>query len=145
MNEQLLAEKFQSLRFQIASQKISHKNPFGLPARLWEFLLQQSKINPDISWSNLPAKEQNMLIRNLVSFEADIKGKTTFKEEFVTAGGIRLTEVDANTMMSRKIKNVFFAGEILDVDGITGGYNFQHAWTSGWIAANEIAKASLLI
>ena len=86
-----------------------------------------------------------MLIRNLVSFEAEIKGKTTFKEEFVTAGGIRLTEVDANTMMSRKVKNVFFAGEILDVDGITGGYNFQHAWTSGWIAANEIAKASLLI
>ena len=145
MNEQLLAEKFQSLRYQIASQKISHKNPFGLPARLWEFLLQQSKINPDISWSNLPAKEQNTLIRNLVLFEADIKGKTTFKEEFVTAGGIRLTEVDANTMMSRKVKNVFFAGEILDVDGITGGYNFQHAWTSGWIAANEIAKASLLI
>ena len=145
MNEQLLAEKFQLLRFQIASQKIIHKNPFGLPARLWEFLLQHSKINPEITWSNLPAKEQNMLIRNLVVFEADIKGKTTFKEEFVTAGGIRLTEVDANTMMSRKVKNVFFAGEILDVDGITGGYNFQHAWTSGWIAANEIAKASLLV
>ena len=145
MNEQLLAEKFQLLRFQIASQKILHKNPFGLPARLWEFLLQHSKINPEITWSNLPAKEQNMLIRNLVVFEADIKGKTTFKEEFVTAGGIRLTEVDANTMMSRKVKNVFFAGEILDVDGITGGYNFQHAWTSGWIAANEIAKASLLV
>ena len=144
-NEVSLKQEFLSLRFSIASQKISHKNPFGLPARLWEFLLQQSKINPDISWSNLPAKEQNLLIRNLVLFEADIKGKTTFKEEFVTAGGIRLTEVDANTMMSRKIKNVFFAGEILDVDGITGGYNFQHAWTSGWIAANEIAKASLLI
>ena len=144
-NEVSLKQEFLSLRFSIASQKISHKNPFGLPARLWEFLLQQSKINPDISWSNLPAKEQNMLIRNLVSFEAEIKGKTTFKEEFVTAGGIRLTEVDANTMMSRKVKNVFFAGEILDVDGITGGYNFQHAWTSGWIAANEIAKASLLI
>ena len=144
-NEVSLKQEFLSLRFSIASQKISHKNPFGLPARLWEFLLQQSKINPDISWSNLPAKEQNLLIRNLVLFEADIKGKTTFKEEFVTAGGIRLTEVDANTMMSRKVKNVFFAGEILDVDGITGGYNFQHAWTSGWIAANEIAKASLLI
>lgn len=145
LNEQLLAEKFQSLRFQIASQRICNKNPFALPARLWEFLLQHSKIKPDISWSNLPAKEQNILIRNLVAFEADIKGKTTFKEEFVTAGGIRLTEVDANTMMSRKVKNVFFAGEILDVDGITGGYNFQHAWTSGWIAANEIAKASLLV
>ncbi len=144
-NEISLKQEFQSLRFSIASQKISHKNPFGLPARLWEFLLHQSKINPDITWSNLPAKEQNMLIKNLVLFEADIKGKTTFKEEFVTAGGIRLTEVDANTMMSRKVENVFFAGEILDVDGITGGYNFQHAWTSGWIAANEIAKTSSLL
>lgn len=144
-NEVSLRQEFQSLRFRIASQKISHKNPFGLPARLWEFLLQQSRITPNITWTNLPAKEQNILIRNLILFEADIKGKTTFKEEFVTAGGIRLTEVDANTMMSRKVKNVFFAGEILDVDGITGGYNFQHAWTSGWIAAKEIAKTSMLV
>ncbi|HRO71552.1 MAG TPA: NAD(P)/FAD-dependent oxidoreductase, partial [Chitinophagaceae bacterium] len=66
-------------------------------------------------------------------------GKTTFKEEFVTAGGIKLSEVDPNTMMSRKVPNLYFAGEILDVDGITGGFNFQHAWTSGYIAATKIA------
>ena len=141
-NEILLREQFQLLRFNLASQKLINKNPFGLPARLWEFLLQQSNINASVLWANLPAKEQNLLIKYLVAFEANIKGKTTFKEEFVTAGGIRLTEVDANTMISRKIKNLFFAGEILDVDGITGGYNFQHAWTSGWIAAKEIARIS---
>jgi hypothetical protein len=68
-----------------------------------------------------------------------VSGKTTFKEEFVTAGGIRLSEVDASSMQSKKISGLFFAGEILDVDGVTGGFNFQHAWTSGWIAAKSIA------
>jgi predicted flavoprotein YhiN len=72
-------------------------------------------------------------------FETEVKGKTTFKDEFVTAGGIMLNEVDANTMMSKKIPNLFFAGEVLNVDGITGGFNFQHAWTSGWVAGRSVA------
>lgn len=138
---QKLAEQFQSLRFSIASQKIFNKNPFGLPQRLWEFLLEHSDVNKDIRWADLPAKEQNKLVKNLCACEFEIKGKTTFKEEFVTAGGIRLNEVDANTMMSKKVPDLFFAGEILDVDGITGGFNFQHAWTSGFIAAKAIASA----
>ena len=75
-----------------------------------------------------------------MSYESDVKGKTTFKEEFVTAGGIKLSEVDPNTMMSKKVPGLYFAGEILDVDGITGGYNFQHAWTSGWVAAKAAAE-----
>ena len=73
----------------------------------------------------------------------EVKGKTTFKEEFVTCGGISLNDVDANTMQSRKHEGLFFAGEILDVDGITGGFNFQHAWTSAWIAAKSIAAQCL--
>lgn len=141
-NEQQLAERFQSIRFEIASQKISNRNPFGLPQRLWEFLLEYSEVNIERRWADLPAKEQNKLIKNLCACEFTIKGKTTFKEEFVTAGGIKLNEVDANTMMSKKIANLFFAGEILDVDGITGGFNFQHAWTSGFIAARSIALES---
>ena len=68
-----------------------------------------------------------------------MKGKTTFKEEFVTAGGISTAEVDPQTMMSRKVAGLYFAGEVLDVDGVTGGFNFQHAWTSGWVAAGAIA------
>jgi predicted Rossmann fold flavoprotein len=140
-NEQKLAEQFQSLRFELASQKIVNKNPFGLPQRLWEFLLNQAGVNAEKRWADLSAKEQNLLIRQLYSSEFDVKGKTTFKEEFVTAGGIRLNEVDPNTMMSKKMPDLFFAGEILDVDGITGGFNFQHAWTSGFIAGKSISKA----
>ncbi len=143
-NEQQLAERFQSLRFDIASQKIINRNPFGLPQRLWEFLLEHSAINKERRWADLPAKEQNKLIRNLCACEFSIKGKTTFKEEFVTAGGIHLNEVDNHTMMSKKLPNLFFAGEILNVDGITGGFNFQHAWTSGFIAAKNIATKSFV-
>jgi hypothetical protein len=141
-NEQELKAKFQQLRFEMAPQKISGKNVFGLPQRLWEFLLEFSEIKKETRWADLPAKEANRLIKNLCNCEFDIKGKTTFKEEFVTAGGIKLNEVDANTMMSRKVPNLFFAGEVLDVDGITGGFNFQHAWTSGWVAAKSIAAIS---
>ncbi len=141
-NEQTLQSTFQSLRFENASQKIVNRNSFGLPQRLWEFLLDHSEVNKDRRWAELPAKEQNKLIRNLCACEFAIKGKTTFKEEFVTAGGINLNEVDANTMMSKKQPNLFFAGEILNVDGITGGFNFQHAWTSGYIAGKSVALLS---
>ncbi len=138
-NEQQLAERFQLLRFDNASQKIINRNSFGLPQRLWEFLLEHSEVSNEKRWADLAAKEQNKLIKNLCACEFIIKGKTTFKEEFVTAGGINLSEVDANTMMSKKVANLFFAGEILNVDGVTGGFNFQHAWTSGFIAAKNIA------
>ncbi|MDP9229448.1 MAG: aminoacetone oxidase family FAD-binding enzyme, partial [Bacteroidota bacterium] len=137
--EQSIKEKFQQLRFSIASQKISNKNPFSLPHRLWLYLLQQSGVNVETRWADLPSKEENKLIKNLCSYQANVKGKTTFKEEFVTAGGIKLNEIDANTMMSKKVPRLFFAGEILNVDGITGGFNFQHAWASGYIAAKNIA------
>lgn len=141
-NEQQLSQKFQSLRFDIAAQKVVNKNPFGLPARLWEFLLKYSEVNPERRWTDLSSKEANRLIRNLCNCEFDVKGKTTFKEEFVTAGGIKLNEIDHTTMMSKKVPNLFFAGEVMDVDGVTGGFNFQHAWTSGFIAASAIAKSS---
>ncbi len=141
-NEQQLREEFKRLRSEMASQKVISKNPLGLPARLWEFLALQSGIKPGWRWADLPSAEQNRFIKNLCTYECDIKGKTTFKEEFVTAGGIRLNEVDANTMMSKKLPGLFFAGEVLDVDGITGGFNFQHAWTSGWVAAKTIAGLS---
>lgn len=138
-NQQTLKDKFQQVRFDIAAQKISNRNPFGLPQRLWEYLLQQSGVNENIRWADLPAKEQNKLIKNLVAQEFAVNGKTTFKEEFVTSGGIVLEEVDHNTMQSKIVPNLFFAGEVLNVDGVTGGFNFQNAWTTGWIAAKAIA------
>ena len=142
-NEEIVRKKFQELRNISASQKVINKNSFGLPSRLWEFLAEQSGIKNEWRWADLPAAFQHKFIKNLCSYECEVKGKTTFKEEFVTAGGIKLNEIDANTMMSKKIANLFFAGEVLDVDGITGGFNFQHAWTSGWVAAKAIAKNSV--
>jgi predicted Rossmann fold flavoprotein len=139
-HENSVLEKLKLIRHESASKKIMNKNPFNLPQRLWEYHLQQSGIEPEKRWADLPAKQQNLLAKQLCAHQFHVKGKTTFKEEFVTAGGIKLNEVDANTMQSKIVPNFFFAGEILDVDGITGGFNFQHAWTSGWIAAKEIAN-----
>ena len=139
-NEQSLRDNWQVIRHQHSAQKIGNRNPFGLPARLWVYLLNESGINEQIRWADLPGKEQNKLIKNLTAHEFEVKGKTTFKEEFVTCGGIKLAEVDANTMQSKIVPNLYFAGEIMDVDGVTGGFNFQHAWTSGWIAAKSIAQ-----
>lgn len=138
-NEQTLKDKFQQVRFEIAAQKIGNRNPFTLPSRLWDYFLCQSGINENIRWADLPAKEQNKLIKNLCAQEFAVTGKTTFKEEFVTSGGISLNEVDHNTMQSKIVPDLYFAGEVLDVDGVTGGFNFQNAWTTGWIAANAIA------
>jgi predicted Rossmann fold flavoprotein len=142
-NENTLREKFQQLRFQLAAQKIVNRNPFQLPQRLWEFLLTDSGIKEELRWADLPAREQNKLVKTICAGEFQVKGKTTFKEEFVTAGGIDLSEVDADTMMSKIVPGIFFAGEVLNIDGITGGYNFQNAWTTGYIAAKSISKKSL--
>jgi hypothetical protein len=138
-HEQAAREKLQEVRYERAAQKIGARNPFGLPQRLWEYLLAASGIGGEGRWADLPAREQNKLVSQLCAGAFSIKGKTTFKEEFVTAGGVKLAEVDPSTMQSRKIPGLFFAGEILDVDGITGGFNFQHAWTSGWVAARAMA------
>lgn len=139
-NETTMIEKLQQFRSIQPAQKIFIKNTWGLPTRLWEFFCNESKITHEMRWADLPSSAQNKLVKCLCAYEVAIKGKTTFKEEFVTAGGVCLSEVDASTMHSKLIPNLYFAGEVLDVDGITGGFNFQHAWTSGYIAALHIAK-----
>jgi predicted Rossmann fold flavoprotein len=138
-NENTLREKMQQLRFDIAAQKIINRNPFALPNRLWEYLLQQADIDVDLRWADLPAAKQNKLIKMLCVQEFTVKGKTTFKEEFVTSGGIELNDIDYNTMQSKKLPGLFFAGEVINVDGVTGGFNFQNAWTTGWIAAKAVS------
>ena len=105
-------------------------------------MLTVSGIDAGASWATLTSGGQNKLIIALTSFECKVAGKTTFKEEFVTCGGVKLAEIDANTMQSKLHKGLYFAGEIMDIDGITGGFNFQNAWTSGWIAAKSIADAA---
>jgi predicted flavoprotein YhiN len=91
-------------------------------------------------WDELPQKNLNKLMELLIRCPFHIKGKTTFKEEFVTCGGLDLQEIDIETMESKKIKGLFFAGEVLNIDGETGGFNFQSAWTTAFIAAQNISK-----
>lgn len=141
--ENQLRNRWQEIREANASQKIGNKNPFQLPNRLWLYLLEESEIQPEMRWADLPSKLQNKLIQTLTTQQFEVKGKTTFKEEFVTCGGIKLSEIDPNTMQSKKTEGLFFAGEVMDIDGITGGFNFQNAWTSGFLAAKAIAGAKM--
>ena len=136
--ENTLREKMQQLRFEMAATKIVNRNPFSLPSRLWEYLLEISEVKEGIRWADLPAAAQNKLIKNLCAMEFAVKGKTTFKEEFVTSGGIKTEEIDVNTMQSKICPNLYFAGEIINVDGVTGGFNFQNAWTTGWLAGRGV-------
>lgn len=138
-NENSLREKMLIYRQEKGTRKVANTEWLDLPERLLIFLMDASGIKPDQRWADLPAPEQNRFIKNLSAYTLHAEGKTTFKEEFVTAGGITLSEIDPNTMESRLQPRLYFSGEIMDVDGITGGFNFQHAWTSGIIAAQHIA------
>lgn len=115
-------------------KKIMNACPFELPNRMWKFLLEKVGINPDSVWLELSKKNRNKLLNILLNDIYEVKGKTTFKEEFVTCGGIKLSDISFTSMESRVCKNLYFAGEVLDIDGITGGFNFQGAWTTGYIA-----------
>lgn len=137
-NESSLQQQIPAIRSQLGALKLVNKNPFQLPQRLWEYILKEAGIDGDMRWANLPAKEQNKLVKLICANRFAVKGKTTYKEEFVTAGGICLQEVDPSTMMSKLVPRLHFAGEVLDVDGVTGGFNFQHAWTSAYIAAKAM-------
>ncbi|MFN8265314.1 MAG: NAD(P)/FAD-dependent oxidoreductase [Chitinophagaceae bacterium] len=142
MKEEEVKQLMQSIRTANGSQKVTNQNPFRFPTRFWDYLVSEAEINAETRWADLSAKTQNKLIQLLTAQVFTVNGKTTFKEEFVTAGGVSLKEIDVNTMQSKRMNHLYFAGEIMDVDGITGGYNFQHAWTSGYIAASAIAKAA---
>lgn len=117
------------------SQKhLSSIRPYDLPDRLWRYLLEKSGLPAQKRWSELGNKGLNKLVEVLTNDVYAVQGKTTFREEFVTCGGVSLESVDVATLQSRVCNNLYFAGELLDIDGITGGYNFQAAWTTGYIA-----------
>jgi predicted Rossmann fold flavoprotein len=139
-NEATLKMEWINLRMDFGKREIGSKNPFNLPQRLWQFLLQEAGILLTTKWADLKSAQQHMLIQLLTRTQLNVKGKTTFKEEFVTCGGVALFEIDAITMESKLVPGLHFAGEMMDVDGITGGFNFQHAWTSGWIAAQHMGQ-----
>ncbi len=116
--------------------------PVGLPLRLWEKLLPAAGLKPETTWATLSGAALRALAAQVGAGEFAVNGKSTFKEEFVTCGGVRLAEIDFKTMESRLVPGLHFAGEVIDVDGITGGFNFQAAWTGGWLAGRAMAGGS---
>lgn len=113
---------------------IANYRPYALPERLWFFLLEKCGLSSNKKWDELGKKGLNKIVNTLTNDGYQVKGKTTFKEEFVTCGGVSLQSIDLTTMQSKVVKNLYFAGEIMDIDAITGGYNLQAAWTTGFIA-----------
>jgi predicted Rossmann fold flavoprotein len=123
-----------------AKKRVFQKQFDAIPQRLWEYFCSKAGISTSTNWSDLSSEALNKLIENLTSDAYSIAGKTTFKEEFVTCGGVALNEIHPISGMSKKIEGLFFAGEVLDVDGITGGFNFQHAWSGGYLSGKFAAQ-----
>jgi predicted Rossmann fold flavoprotein len=133
-NEDIVRSQFARMRQEHPKALLRNRVLFGLPSRLWEFLMQKVQIDSEKSVDSLPQKDVNRLINVILNDIYVVSGKTTFKEEFVTCGGVSLNSVSNQTLQSKVCPGLFFAGEILDIDGVTGGFNFQAAWTTGYIA-----------
>ena len=134
-NTELVQDELKQIIRDHPNKLLSNYRPYKLPLRLWLFLLDKCGISEQMTWSQIGKKGLNKLANVLTNDVYEVNGKTTFKEEFVTCGGVSLESVDFKTMQSRACPNLYFAGEILNIDGITGGYNFQAAWTTAFIAA----------
>ncbi|HLP76032.1 MAG TPA: NAD(P)/FAD-dependent oxidoreductase, partial [Candidatus Paceibacterota bacterium] len=134
-----LAAEFQSRRNSQPARQIVNSSFTPLPLRLWESLVTASGIGRETRWAALSRSAQHKLIQQLLRSEFQVTGKSLNKDEFVTCGGVRLNEVNFKTMESRITPGLHFAGELLDIDGLTGGFNFQAAWTTGWIAGRSMA------
>lgn len=143
-SEEELRAHLQDFRMKHPKKIVSSNPLFGLPQRLWKALTQLAEIQEATLWTELPGKNTNKLVEALLRAPIEVKGKTTFKEEFVTCGGIDLSQVNMRTLESRLHPGLYFAGEVLDVDGITGGFNFQAAWTTGYLAGKHIAASVAL-
>jgi len=117
---------------------VGNAYPRELTKRFWHQLLIKCEISKEKNWSEISNKELKLILKNLFSCELDVIGKSRFKEEFVECGGIDLKEISFKTMESKICPGLYFSGEVMDIDGITGGFNFQSAWTSGWIAGSNM-------
>jgi len=134
------AEQLRELKIEHAKKIITKKSPFDFPNRLWESLVLASGISAETKWADLSRKQLDNLTEQLVNGQYHVNGKSTFKEEFVTAGGVDLKEINFKTMESKILPDLYFAGEILDIDAITGGFNFQNAWTGGFLVAKNFSN-----
>ena len=143
LNENTFEEtetRLKELKQEHAKKAVTNKSPFEIPNRLWESLVLASTIPVETKWAELTKKQLTDLNNQLTNGQFQVNGKSTFKEEFVTAGGIDLKQINFKTMESKLHQNLYFAGEIVNIDAITGGFNFQNAWTSAYIAAQTIAQ-----
>ncbi|MBT4756918.1 MAG: NAD(P)/FAD-dependent oxidoreductase [Opitutae bacterium] len=139
LTESQVRDQFAKLRKHKGRTLVRSKIFEAIPRRLWERIVEATGISEDTPWSQLSKAVETKLINQLIAARYSVQGKTTNKDEFVTCGGVRLNEIDFKSMQSRKVPGLYFAGECLDVDGITGGYNFQAAWTGGRIAGLSMA------
>lgn len=137
-NFEEVLEQLNDLKEENNKKQIGKFCPFDFPKRLWESLLIASKIEITTKWTDLSKKQLIQLAEQLTNGQFQVNGKSTFKEEFVTAGGVDLKEVNFKTMESKVLPNLYFAGEVLNIDAITGGFNFQNAWTTSYIVAQNI-------
>jgi predicted Rossmann fold flavoprotein len=140
LNEEEVRQKLMNLRETNSRKLVIKQDLFPFPIRLWERFIELTDIKSDKRWADISNKEIHQLTQKLVRGRYEIQGKTTYKEEFVTCGGIPLNEVNPDTLESKKVPGLYFVGEVLDIDGITGGFNFQAAWTNGWLAAGAVAE-----
>ena len=142
MNEDEVRRKIDLFKSENGSKFLLNNKPFNdLPRSLWKSFLMHENIDNNLRWCELSKQNKESLVRCLITKSYSIKSRGPFGEEFVTAGGVSLKEINFKTMESKICKGLFFAGEILDIDGITGGFNFQHCWTSGWIAGKSIVSS----
>jgi predicted Rossmann fold flavoprotein len=139
-NPEVLRQQLLGVKSQLSQRLVVSSCPFPIPRRLWERLTSAIGIDEPKRWADISNKTLDRLLQELVQGEYQISGKGAFKEEFVTCGGVNLKEVDFKTMESRRCRGLYFAGEILDIDGVTGGFNFQSAWTTAWLAGIAIGK-----
>lgn len=140
LSESDLRQQFDELRQSHPNRRVLGSAVAQLPARLWEQMALIAGVTAETKWTTLSRTQANALVQHLRQSQFEVNGKSLNKDEFVTCGGIKLRDVDLKTMQSRITPNLYFAGELLDVDGITGGFNFQAAWTTGWIAGHAMAK-----
>lgn len=138
VSENKIRETFLDIKKTNPKKLIQSNQQFELPSRLWKRFCELSEIDENLRWIDLTVKHTHKLIENLINSSQKVQGKTTFKEEFVTCGGINLSEINPETMESKLVKGLFFAGEVLDIDAVTGGYNFQAAWTTGFVAGKNM-------
>ena len=141
-NHNKVYETLVGLSTEHSAKQLQNIRPYFLPTRLWHFLLKKGEIPFDKKWGEIGKKGLNKLLQLLTNDEYQVKGKTTFKEEFVTCGGVSLESINMKTMESKVVPNLYFAGELMDIDAITGGYNFQAAWTTGFIAGKFLESES---